>query len=100
MAKKRKEQALKEFEEQNEFLKNTEMLSAADRTRLRDKQQLAFMYQKPPGYEAMLEKEKAAAADAKLKEEQDASQAAEAEARRLVGWCTLKPVLKAPGSSA
>jgi hypothetical protein len=29
MAKKRKEQALKEFQEQNEFLKNTEMLSAA-----------------------------------------------------------------------
>jgi hypothetical protein len=56
------------------------------------------MYQKPPGYDAMLEKEKTAAADAKLKEDQAADFDAVQEARRLVGSCKLKPVSKAPSS--
>ena len=47
--KKRDEAAAREFAEQAEFFKNTELLSAKDRERLRNKQQLAFMYQKPPG---------------------------------------------------
>ena len=45
--KKRDEAAAKEFAEQAEFFKNTELLSAKDREGLRNKQQLAFMYQKP-----------------------------------------------------
>ena len=52
--KKRDEAAAKEFAEQAEFFKNTELLSAKDREGLRNKQQLAFMYQKPPGSNAML----------------------------------------------
>lgn len=90
-AKKRKEDAAKEFSEEQEFFKNTELLSAADRTSLRNKQQLAFMYQKPPGYEAMLEKEKAQAKEAKEAEERERLRAEETEARLKAGLPPLNP---------
>lgn len=90
-ANKRKEEAAKEFAEEQEFFKNTELLSAADRTSLRNKQQLAFMYQKPPGYEAMLEKEKTQAREAKEAEERERDQAEEAEARLAAGLPPLNP---------
>ena len=66
VAAKRKDEAKKEFEDQQEFFRNTEMLSETDKRRLRNKQQLSFMYQKPPGYEAMLEREQQEEIDRKV----------------------------------
>lgn len=90
-AKKRKEAAAKEFAEEQEFFKNTELLSAADRTSLRNKQQLAFMYQKPPGYEAMLERQKIEAKEAEEAKERERRQAEEVEARLAAGLPPLNP---------
>jgi CBF1 interacting corepressor len=90
-AAKRLEESAKEVAEEQEFFKNTELLSAADRTMLRNKQQLAFMYQKPPGYEAMLEKEKTAAAEAKEAEETARAQAELTEQRLAAGLPPLNP---------
>jgi len=78
--RRRDEEAAKEFAANAEFFKNTELLSAKDRTALRNKQQLAFMYQKPPGFDAMLEKQAAeakATEDAARAEEEAAARAAE-----------------------
>ena len=66
METKRKEEAMKEFEEEQEFFRNTELLNETDKRKLRNKQQLSFMYQKPPGYEAMLEREKQEEAERKV----------------------------------
>ena len=84
--RRRDEEAAKEFAANAEFFKNTELLSAKDRTALRNKQQLAFMYQKPPGFDAMLEKQAAeakATEDAARAEEEAAARAAEREAQGL-----------------
>ena len=51
--------AAREFAENAEFFKNTEALAAKDRASARYKRELAFMYQKPPGFDAALEREKA-----------------------------------------
>ena len=91
VAKKRKEDAQKEFQEEQEFFKNTELLSAADRTTLRNRQQLSFMYQKPPGYEAMLEREKTMAKDAEEAQARERAQAEEMEARLAAGLPPLNP---------
>mmetsp|Transcript_21295 Transcript_21295/g.52597 ORF Transcript_21295/g.52597 Transcript_21295/m.52597 type:complete len:354 (-) Transcript_21295:1145-2206(-) len=88
---RRKVDAAKEFSEEQEFFKNTELLSVADRTSLRNKQQLAFMYQKPPGYEAMLEKEKTAAKEAAEAEARERLQAETTEARLAAGLPPLNP---------
>ena len=91
VAKKRKEEAQKEFQEEQEFFKNTELLSAADRTSLRNKQQLSFMYQKPPGYDAMLEREKTEAKEAKETEARERAREEETEARLAAGLPPLNP---------
>ena len=83
--KKRDEAAAKEFAEQAEFFKNTELLSAKDREGLRNKQQLAFMYQKPPGFNAMLERQKQEAAEAAERTAEEKRLAEETEARVAAG---------------
>ena len=70
---KRNEEASKEFAANEEFFKNTELLNHEDKTKLRNKAALAFMYQKPPGYDAMIEREAKEAAE---------KEANEAEARK------------------
>mmetsp|Transcript_15520 Transcript_15520/g.21423 ORF Transcript_15520/g.21423 Transcript_15520/m.21423 type:complete len:353 (+) Transcript_15520:127-1185(+) len=51
-------EAKEEFDREQEFFRSAELLGAKDRARVTDKAALSFMYQKPPGFEAMLEKEK------------------------------------------
>ena len=89
--KKRDEAAAKEFAEQAEFFKNTELLSAKDREGLRNKQQLAFMYQKPPGFNAMLERQKQEAAEAAERTAEEKRLAEETEARVAAGLPPLAP---------
>ena len=84
-AKKRKEAAAKEFAVEQEFFKNTELLSAEDRTNLRNKQQLSFMYQKPPGYDAAMEREKAEAEEAREAERKELKRKEDAAAREAAG---------------
>jgi CBF1 interacting corepressor len=79
--KTRNEEAKKEFEERAEFFKNTELLSQADRDNLRNRQQLAFMYQQPPGFKEMQEREKQEA-DERKRREMDELKEREEEAAR------------------
>ena len=51
-----------EFAEQAELFRNLATLPGKERQRLQAAEQVAFMYQKPPGYDAMREREAAAPA--------------------------------------
>ena len=70
-AARRDADAAREFAENAEFFKNTEALAAKDRASTRYKRELAFMYQKLPGFDAALEgksrKAEAAARDAEAR---------------------------------
>ena len=89
--KKRNELAKKEFAEQAEFFKNTELLSQSDRDALRNRQQLAFMYQQPPGFKEMQEREKEEAEERKRREMEDLKAREEEAAREAAGLPPLVP---------
>eukprot|EP00899_Mesostigma_viride_P003441 jgi/Mesvir1/13098/Mv06077-RA.1 len=48
-----KQQRAKEFEQELEFFRNTEQLTGGEKESVRAKQSLSFMYQRPPGYDAV-----------------------------------------------
>jgi len=77
--------AAREFAENAEFFKNTEALAAKDRASARYKRELAFMYQKPPGFDAALEREKAEKAEAAARDAEAARGAEETAARVAAG---------------
>ena len=77
--------AAREFAENAEFFKNTEALAAKDRASARYKRELAFMYQKPPGFDAALEREKAEKAKAAARDAEAARGAEETAARVAAG---------------
>ena len=77
--------AAREFAENAEFFKNTETLAAKDRAFTRYKRELAFMYQKPPGFDAALEREKAEKAKAAARDAEAARGAEETAARVAAG---------------
>ena len=89
--KKRNELAKKEFAEQAELFKNTELLSQSDRDALRNRQQLAFMYQQPPGFKEMQEREKEEAEERKRREMEDLKAREEKAAREAAGLPPLVP---------
>jgi CBF1 interacting corepressor len=77
--------AAREFAENAEFFKNTEALAAKDRASARYKRELAFMYQKPPGFDAALEKERTEKAEAAARDAEKARAAEETAARLAAG---------------
>lgn len=77
--------AAREFAANAEFFKNTEALAAKDRASARYKRELAFMYQKPPGFDAALEKEKAEKAEKAARDAEAARIAEETAARVAAG---------------
>ena len=81
--------AAREFAENAEFFKNTEALAAKDRASARNKRELAFMYQKPPGFDAALEKEKAEKAEKAARDAEAARIAEETAARVAAGLPSL-----------
>ena len=89
--KTRNEEAKKEFEERAEFFKNTELLSQADRDNLRNRQQLAFMYQQPPGFKEMQEREKQEADERKRREMDELKEREEEAAREAAGLPPKEP---------
>ncbi|KAG1667241.1 hypothetical protein FOA52_009806 [Chlamydomonas sp. UWO 241] len=71
---KDKERGLAEFEAEQQLLQTMSYLSEEQQQRYKDRQSISFMYQKPPGYDAMLERDKAA--DEKKQREAAAAAAA------------------------
>jgi len=61
---KTNQQAQREFEEEQNRLMNSSFLNEADRKRYSDLQSVSFMYSKPPGLEAALQREKPKEGDA------------------------------------
>ncbi|GFH10200.1 Cir_N domain-containing protein, partial [Haematococcus lacustris] len=59
---KAKEQGMAEFEAEQEAMKTMSYLSEAQQQQYKDRASIAFMYAKPPGLDAALAKEQAAAA--------------------------------------
>ena len=73
-----------EFAEQAELFRNMATLPGKERQRLQAAEQVAFMYQKPPGYDAMREREAAAPA-AQPSGEGDAAAAVASDGRPRLG---------------
>lgn len=63
---KEKEQALQEFNAEQDYLKTLSYLSPEEQQRYKERQSVSFMYMKPPGLEAALEKEKATVKESKV----------------------------------
>lgn len=47
-----------EFEAEQEYLHTLSFLSPEEQQRYKDRQQISFMYQKPPGYDAAMARDK------------------------------------------
>lgn len=54
--KKEKDQALQEFEQEQEYLKTLAYMSKEEAEKQRQRQSISFMYMKPPGYDAAQER--------------------------------------------